>query len=98
MGYEITADAMFRPGQCAPRGTYISVQTGLVHRLTKPTRLPEGGPFRMVAAEPVMGHTVAQGAAQRWPGEETRPAAMETSSGWLALLTAFGSTRTGKLW
>ena len=49
MTAEMTADALFTGGSHAPRGTYLCLSTGVVHRVSKPTPLPEGGPFRLVA-------------------------------------------------
>ncbi len=49
MNADMTADGMFSGGREAPCGTYLCLSTGLVHRLSRPTALPEGGPFRMVA-------------------------------------------------
>lgn len=73
MTLEMTADAFFAAGQCAPRGTYVCTATGMVHRLAKPAPLPGGGPFRMVAPAPMVAMDQSPSLVLRWPEEEGRP-------------------------
>jgi hypothetical protein len=73
MTMEMVADPMFGAGDEAPRGTYLCMASGLVHRLARPAALPQGGPFRMIAPTHVLGATPPPTVtAQRWPEEEVR--------------------------
>jgi hypothetical protein len=102
---EMTADQMFAGGHCAPRGTYLNTSTGVVHRLSRPTTLPQGGPFRLVAptanlglAEPV-ALAVAAGprSEYRWPHDVEEPV-REPDLKWFELLAAYRVARLNSWW
>jgi len=104
---EITADQMFAAGHRAPRGTYLSLETGVVHRLSRPTTLPEGGPFRMVAPtdaiapmEPLALSKTAPVAGEfSWPEDDTMPRPKnEPPTGIFRMIAAYGISRASSGW
>jgi hypothetical protein len=102
---EITANQIFSAGHCAPRGTYLCLKTGIVHRLSRPTTLPQGGPFRMVAPTEALGPMVSAAVVApapavpqcRWPEEDTAHHQPD-SPGWFDMLAAFRISRAGHWW
>jgi len=73
MNAEITADTLIPGGLLVPRGTYLCLSTGLVHRLSRPASLPESGPFRMVA--PTCTLTVSEPPVTKTSAAARTPAA-----------------------
>lgn len=105
MTMDITADHMFAGGHCAPRGTYLCLQSGVVHRLSRPTTLPIGGPFRMVAPTDAIGalEPVALTKATpvsgefRWPEDNAMPKE-DTGKGIFTMMAAYRISRSGIGW
>lgn len=102
---EITADQMFTGGHCAPRGTYLCTSTGVVHRLSRPTTLPSGGPFRLVApiatlgpVEPVMQAVASAPRNEyRWP-EDTEAPQPESKLLWFERFASYRVARMNTWW
>lgn len=100
MTFDITADGVFGPGQTAPRGTYLCLESGLIHRLTRPASLPQGGPFRMIAPADVLGMQAAPVLDAAWPesSEPPRPEDEEEPSRWLGILALAHLGKAGSWW
>lgn len=105
MTMEITADQMFAGGHRAPRGTYLCTSTGVVHRLSRPTTLPLGGPFRLVAPTMTLGPveaivfatTPASPSEYRWPEEADAPEPAPKPA-WFDYLAAYRVARMNAWW
>ena len=105
MTMEITADQMFAGGHRAPRGTYLCTSTGVVHRLSRPTTLPLGGPFRLVAPITTLGPveaivlatTPVSPSEYRWP-EDTAPLMPTIKPSWFDQFAAYRIARMNAWW